>query len=161
MDCLKECNRVDGHAPGCERFDATAQVPSGGSKPLKHNRVPGDPGTSVLLPQAGGTVGADLKSDFYDVPASPSAGTPWCTLNLPGVVAGSTRPADGDEFEVSDSFNALGAGTTLTIVGRSGANGFQILDGGSAADSLTLNTAGAGRRLRFSLALGKWVSRAA
>jgi hypothetical protein len=89
--------------------------------------------------------------DFVEVPAVPTAATPWQTCLLPGSYAGSNPPSEGDEYLFTDTpAAALGAGTTLVVEGKVGSLGKQIRDGGALANSITLNAAGAWRRLVFS-----------
>ena len=124
------------------------------------NNVPGGSGNcgavAVLPTPAASTVQHDPTVDIYCVPASPAAGTPWCTVNLFGTLAGE-QPADGTEVEFTDAFGALAGGTTLVIVGKLGGVGFQIADQTAKADTVTLSSAGAHRKYVYSGALSAWI----
>jgi len=107
------------------------------------NKLPNGPGISwgdFVVPGIGSP---GLGSDVLFVPSTAAAGTPSVRVNL------NALPSDGDEITICDPFGVLAAGTTLIIDG----NGNFIANGAAAAQTTTLNTAGACLRLMFSTAV--------
>ncbi len=123
---------------------------------MSRNRLTGDALTTTLLPAAAGTFNEGLTDDVLVVPSTAAAGAHIVTLN--GSIAGQAVPGDGDQITIVDPFGVLASGTTLQIKGKISSLGAQIANNTAAADSVTLNTAGAGLSLTYSSAAGVWVA---
>jgi hypothetical protein len=121
---------------------------------MSRNRVTGiDQNTSTLPSTTASSYAEGGQDDVLTVPPNAAAGTPYCTITLTGCGGSPTagqQPMDGDALNISDPHGVLAVGTTLVVQGRSGGVGFQIADGAAAADSITLNTAGATRKYIFN-----------
>jgi hypothetical protein len=123
---------------------------------MSRNRLNGDASQVTVLPNSG-AYNESVLDDFLIVAPGSLVGTH--TVNLNGSLVGSgigVVPADGDEVTISDPAGVASPSNPLVLIGRIGANGAQIRDGGLAGNSATYTTPGINKRLVYSAVTNTW-----